>query len=276
MHTESKLITLFKLFRFTGSIPMGLFIFIPLCLFTKNVGYSLVQTIPFVLMISGEIALNDCCDIEKDRISKPHRPLISGSIGIREAYAFTICMLAFAAGIGLWVYRESLARECVFVTVMAILAVYNLRFPFIPAIKAFITAFCTVLSLAFVFTFSIYEVKYIPFLAAAFFFIVGREFLMDIRDIEGDGRNGYKTLAILWGVSKIRLLAFGAIAIADIFCLFCLLFDFAYSKLLAYFLILLSTTVILHRFTADAASGEQNKLAILLWIPIILSLFMII
>ncbi len=53
--------------------------------------------------------LNQICDIENDRINKPHRPLPSGRLSIRNAWVFTIAMYALALAMVAVVNRETFA-----------------------------------------------------------------------------------------------------------------------------------------------------------------------
>jgi len=52
-------------------------------------------------------ALNQICDLTNDRINKPHRPLPSGQIGLREAWGFTLLTYALALGMVALVNRET-------------------------------------------------------------------------------------------------------------------------------------------------------------------------
>ena len=54
-------------------------------------------------------ALNQICDITNDRINKPHRPLPSGALTMRQAWIFTVATYALALAMVTVVNRETLA-----------------------------------------------------------------------------------------------------------------------------------------------------------------------
>ena len=53
--------------------------------------------------------LNQICDISNDRVNKPHRPLPSGELSMRQAWIFTVATYALALGMVALVNRETFA-----------------------------------------------------------------------------------------------------------------------------------------------------------------------
>jgi 4-hydroxybenzoate polyprenyltransferase len=53
--------------------------------------------------------LNQICDLTNDRINKPHRPLPSGKLTMRQAWVFTVATYALALGMVALVNRETFA-----------------------------------------------------------------------------------------------------------------------------------------------------------------------
>ena len=53
--------------------------------------------------------LNQICDITNDRINKPHRPLPSGALTLRQAWIFTAATYALALAMVAVVNRETFA-----------------------------------------------------------------------------------------------------------------------------------------------------------------------
>jgi len=53
--------------------------------------------------------LNQICDLTNDRINKPHRPLPSGKLALRQAWIFTAATYALALGMVAVVNRETFA-----------------------------------------------------------------------------------------------------------------------------------------------------------------------
>jgi 4-hydroxybenzoate polyprenyltransferase len=68
----------------------------------------LVATIGAYCAITSSYVLNDCCDIEVDRVAMPNRPLPSAQIGRRDAMIWAILLFAAAATAALYLNMESL------------------------------------------------------------------------------------------------------------------------------------------------------------------------
>lgn len=64
--------------------------------------HYLVIALSMSLFYSAGMSFNDICDLETDIVRRPSRPLPSGRISLKGAYAFTMFM--FAAGLGLLVF----------------------------------------------------------------------------------------------------------------------------------------------------------------------------
>lgn len=267
----STLRTYFLLFRPASVIAMNLFLFVPILFQSHNVHFSLMQTLPFVVMLSGEIAFNDCCDYEKDRINKPQRPLVRGCVDIGHATIASAVMIALSVFLGIMVYHDSLLRMGCFLIVTVVLTLYNIKHPIMAMLKTVITAGMTVLTLSFVYTFSAFGRVQLFFLAAAFFFILGREMLMDIRDYEGDKINGYITIAVRFGVRYIAMLSCVSFLISAVFV-------FLMALSLSKVIVLLAMPILFFEFFCyyrcinAKSSKEQNKYILLLWVPIMFML----
>lgn len=269
---NSNLRTYVLLFRPVSVIAMNLFLFVPILIQSHDVGFSFMQTLPFIVMLSGEIALNDCCDYEKDRISKPHRPLVKGCVDVRHAMIAAIGMIVLSMLLGVMVYRDTLLRMGCFLIVTTVLAAYNLKHPLVAMLKTVITAAMTVLTLSFVYTFTTFGRVQQFFLGAAFFFILGREMLMDIRDIEGDNYNGYKTIVVRWGVRCVARLSFASFLISAIFTVAMVLCLSSWIKLFLTLLILCFEFFCYIRCIWVNKPDHQNKYILLLWVPIMFML----
>lgn len=134
----STLLTYFLLFRPASVTAMNLFLFVPILLQSHNVCFSFMQTLPFAVMLSGEIALNDCCDYEKDRINKPQRPLVRGCVDIGHAMVASVIMIALSVLLGIVVYHDSILRMGCFLIVTVVLALYNIKHPIMAMLKTVI------------------------------------------------------------------------------------------------------------------------------------------
>lgn len=267
-----KLITYLKLFRPASVLAMNLFLFIPILIISHDIKYSLLQTLPFILMLAGEIAFNDCCDVEKDKVNKPQRPLVSGNISIFYAKITSICIIITSALLGFLVYHTSWQRIVCFLVVACILSVYNMKHPVIALLKTIVTALATIITLSFVYTYHSINSGGSFFLVSAFFFILGRELMMDIRDMDGDLFNNYKTLAIFLGTYKTSVIILICFVISTISVLFMLVINFSFFKLI----LLLSAISLMFlcylKFVQSNDTKKQNRYVLILWLPIVLIL----
>jgi geranylgeranylglycerol-phosphate geranylgeranyltransferase len=145
-------------------------------------------------------AVNDCYDLEVDRLNKPRRPLPSGALSLRTAqwlYRLGLPLAGIAAFpmlptperwlgwtwlVLVWLYAARLKRT---------LLVGNLL---VAAVAS--SAFLMGSLLA-----DNPRGGLFPALFAALF-VFGREALKGAEDLEGDRRFGVRTLAVVWGVER--------------------------------------------------------------------------
>lgn len=265
---SQQILTAIRLLRPQSVILMCLFLMIPIGIHTQSITYAIVIVLPFFLLLCGEIALNDVCDIEKDRINKPQRPLVSGSLSVRTGFLLAITCILIAGVLGAILYYDNLWRIIIFYGLLVILSCYNIPSRIMPLIKAFITAGATILSLSFLLTFNSLQQPVLS-LSSAFTFILGRELLMDIRDYDGDRQNGYITIAITVGKEKTFLGAITCFGLSMILCMAMVLRNLSPLRLFAGILVLLTTSLLVVLFSHADTVKLQNRIALLLWLPII-------
>ena len=146
--------------------------------------------------------LNQIADVETDRINRPERPLPSGRMSLREAWALTLALLAGAVAAGAACGLAYLA--CVLLTV-PVTAAYSFpplrtkRLPF--AANATIATprglLLVVAGWAVGGGFSRPEAWILG--ALAWIYVFGASTTKDFADAEGDRATGCVTLPILWG-----------------------------------------------------------------------------
>jgi len=187
-----------------------------------------------IIAAAGYI-INDYYDIKIDLINKPNRVVIGKNITRRYALFFHTILSFMGVALGfvlswklgvinflsaflLWVYSNNLKRQ--------------------PFIGNFVVAWLTSISIVLVNI--LYEVSnslVIIYALFAFFMTLIREIVKDMEDLKGDNTFGCRTLPIIWGIRKTKVLLYillGSLASSV------LLLNAWYSQLpLSYFLIFL-------------------------------------
>ena len=171
--------------------------------------YPVVGVTMAAVLNAGSNALNQIYDLEIDRINKPKRPLPSGRLSVREAWAFTL--LAYAAALVLaWFVAPDGRRECFWIVVTAAVITFLYSVPPFRTKRLGIWANVTIAVprgvLLKVAGWS--SVKTIvgaePWYIGAIFglFLLGASTTKDFADMEGDARGGCRTLPIIYGVRR--------------------------------------------------------------------------
>lgn len=162
----------------------------------------------FLVCASGNI-VNDLLDVEIDRINRPNRVLVKGTVSIRLAWilAFILNLLAIANAAIL-----GIAVAVAVVLAIVLLTIYNFKSKKIPLLgnvviatlggMTFLTGGLAVSShSAFILPGPIIPACF------AFLFHLVREIVKDAEDIVGDQALGIQTLPQLMGVKKALALA---------------------------------------------------------------------
>ncbi len=200
-----------RLVRVANSLMVGLAVIVGLVIVLgRNVASLGVGRLTLAYMtgffISGaSMVLNDIADIEIDRVNAPDRPLASGAITTREAWAchFILAFLGLAssAPLGLWPLIVALTGWLLGVAydlwgkrsgfpgnIMVALAT-SLPFPYALAVAGVV------------------ERRILVYWAMVFLTVLGREIVKDIADIEGDREAGVRSLPIVWGAKRSAIVA---------------------------------------------------------------------
>ncbi len=171
--------------------------------------YPLVGALMAATLNAASNGLNQIYDLEIDAVNKPKRPLPSGRMTLREAWAFTI--LAFAAAWLLaWLVAPGGRHQCFWLVVAATLITTLYSVPPFRTKRLGIWANLTVAiprgTLLKVAGWS--SVKTVmgvePWFIGAIFglFLLGATTTKDFADMEGDARGGCRTLPIQFGVRR--------------------------------------------------------------------------
>ncbi|UCD63684.1 MAG: geranylgeranylglycerol-phosphate geranylgeranyltransferase, partial [Candidatus Zixiibacteriota bacterium] len=194
----------------------------------------------FLVCAAGNV-VNDCVDVEIDRINRPARPLVKGTLTRR--YAFLLAAFFNLTAIGLSVL---LSWPVTYLTVGAIslLYLYNYLLKKVPLLGNVVISLLA--GLAFIAGgFAVDPVVTFypagPVVAAvfAFLFHLVREFIKDIADIEGDRAAGVRTLPQIIGEQRTLSWALVLFFILVVVTLLPILFGWfgAWYKIIAIYII---------------------------------------
>jgi 4-hydroxybenzoate polyprenyltransferase len=171
--------------------------------------YPAVGVVMAATLNAASNALNQIYDLEIDRINKPERPLPSGRLSVRTAWAFTLTAYA-AALILAWFVSPDGRRECFWLVVAASAFTCGYSVPPLRTKRLGIWANVTIAIprgvLLKVAGWS--AVKPVfgaePWIIGLIFglFLVGASTTKDFSDMEGDARGDCRTLPLRYGVRR--------------------------------------------------------------------------
>src|SRR5947199_4131922 len=175
------------------------------------------------LLLAGPLVLNDIQDIQIDRVNTPNRPLPSGKIGVREAYALSLVLsslaIIFSAFLGVFTLLTALVA-------LALMAYYNTRGKKTGLLGNVVVSFNVALPFLFggLAVNSLRPLLFIFFLLA-FLANTAREVAKGIADVAGDSSKGIMTIAVTQGPKRAAELAAAFFAIAVLLSFLVPIFD---------------------------------------------------
>lgn len=164
-----------------------------------------------VIIAGAGYIINDYYDIKIDLINKPDRVVIGKDIGRRYALLFHSLLSFIGVTIGfvlgwrlglihifssfiLWWYSNNLKRQ--------------------PFIGNFMVALLTGLSILLInVLYDLTNSFVIIYSLFAFFMTLVREIIKDMEDLKGDNTFGCKTLPIIWGIRKTKVVVYFLLAL---------------------------------------------------------------
>ena len=175
------------------------------------------------LLLAGTMVLNDIQDIQIDRVNTPNRPLPSGKIGVREAYALSLVLsslaIIFSAFLGVFTLLTALVA-------LALMAYYNTRGKKTGLLGNAVVSFNVALPFFFggLAVDNLRPLLFIFFLLA-FLANMAREIAKGIADVAGDSAKGVRTVAVAMGTSSAARMTAALFAIAVLLSFTAPLFD---------------------------------------------------
>ena len=159
------------------------------------------------LLLGGTMVLNDIYDVEIDRVNSPDRPLPSGKLKVRDAYALAVGLsflgMLSAAFLGIVPFLVALLA-------LGLMVYYNTRGKKTGLVGNAVVSFN--IALPFVFGgLAVNNLRPLLFVFSILAFLanMAREVAKGISDVKGDSTEGVKTLAVLKGTRVAALTSSG-------------------------------------------------------------------
>lgn len=193
-----------------------------------------------VLIAAAGYIINDYYDVKIDYINKPERVVIGKNITRRFAILFHVLLSVAGISIGLYLSWMLAAVNALSVFLLWLYSNNLKRLPFIGNVTvALLTGLAIYVVDVLYRTQSSLVIIYSVF---AFFMTLVREIIKDIEDLKGDNTFGCKTLPIVLGIRKTKIVIYSVILLFSI-CVFVL--NYWYEALpFQYYLIFLFVPVI--------------------------------
>ncbi len=223
--------------------------------------YSLLLAyMTYFFVAAGGNVVNDIFDIEVDRVNRPHRPLPSGRITVRQAWLYVVVLgvmgtiLAFLNGF----YGMVLVLIFLFVG-YAYAAKGKTLGPAGNFMVAFSFAFGVIYG-AFVYAerVSIFEIP-LPvwfFFITAFMILQAREVIKGAEDVEGDRLRDVRTIARVYG-NRTAVIVAAVFNLIGIIC-YTLLWILNYASLSLWFLLIVGDALVFGAVITPL-TGPNNK-----------------
>lgn len=192
----------------------------------------IMSIVVFLCVIAGNM-INDYFDIEIDKVNRPERLKLINILGRKKFLFIPLTLFFFSNILSLF---SGIFYFFITITATAILIIYT------PFLKPYLFFGNLIISAISGFTFILggltagkIEANIFPFLFA-FFLHLPREIIKDLEDIEGDRKEGLKTLPIVLGEAKTLIISYILIFILFIITIFSLFYFNLYFRITMIFL----------------------------------------
>ncbi len=171
---------------------------------TSNALEIALASLAGALIAGGGNVINDYFDFEIDKMNKPHRPLPRGAMTAQEV--LTLYILFSLGGVLLNLFLNSAALRIACIAVIA-LYLYSAILKRTALLGNVLIGGLT--GLAFIYGAVVVAHPEKSIVPATFAFLINlaREIIKDVEDLDGDKRDGAKTLPVRYGVKPALTLA---------------------------------------------------------------------
>lgn len=164
-------------------------------------------------------SFNSWSDWRNDEVNKPSRPIPAGRVKPRQAFIYSMILLALAFAYPIFVYRSSLTLFLFWLLpILGLLysakPIYLKKYSFLAILTI---SLILIIPLLLGYFMNAVDFKLVPFFLILFIFCLTIIPLKDIEDAKGDKKAGIKSLLLVVGQKK--LLFFSLIGLTINFCL---------------------------------------------------------
>jgi 4-hydroxybenzoate polyprenyltransferase len=206
---------------------------IPLSLWYWQYSLLILAT---VLIAAGGYVINDIFDQETDAENKPNKMIIGKSISESKAYTIYISLTIAGVACG-FILANSVEHPnfaVVFVLIATLLYFYASTLKQIALVGNIVVALLLAFSVIIIGMFDIFPNTFeinrqqmtlafsilLDYAKFAFIINLVREIIKDIQDINGDNSQGMRTLPIIIGVAKTKIIAFILLLLPSLYLLY--------------------------------------------------------
>lgn len=258
------------LIRAITSCLIAFAVFFPALYTGRSFGESSNLSLPFFLSAMGGFALNDYFDAKKDLINKPYRAIPSGRLSSNFVLLFSIIALGFAF-LSAKFFSQNNSQFILYIFCILGVISYNLFVKYLSLTKTFLTSIISAIPILFSVLVFDYPKIYLFLPVATSFFILGREWLMDIRDVKGDAAEEVKTIPMIIGANYTAKFGFGFQAIAVLLLTPIAIYNKSYLLASLIGLIMISVIIMIPMWSYRSGLFQQRVIQ-LLWLPMFLGL----
>src|SRR3989454_8248793 len=198
--SSTRLVSFLTLVRIPNCLMIGLAVLVAETIGLGSLPSLVDAVLGFLtafLLLAGTMVFNDIQDVQVDRVNSPDRPIPSGKVTIRQAYALSIVFSGLALisslVLGILTFLTALAA-------LALMAYYNTRGKKTGLLGNAVVSFNVALPLFFGgFSVNILRPLILMFFLLAFLANMAREIAKGIADIVGDSAKGVRTVAVVMG-----------------------------------------------------------------------------
>ena len=244
-----------------GNVVMAVIAVVLVAIIDHSISLPIILAMLAVFFeISAGNVINDYFDYNIDKINKPHRPIPSGRISLKNGrnYAYVLFILGTITGFLISYINKNWSAFIIVLIADIALYFYARNLKGTPLIGNMIVGLMTGLC----FSFAGYAINTPQIIATswflgffAFVMTTAREIIKDIEDIEGDKSEGAKTFPIVYGAKSAAIIAF-ALIIID--CLLCPLLYIRHVFNIVY-LIIIAVAVILFIYSGIIILKSQDE-----------------